>query len=92
MLTKGLRRKPTSYRDGQNVIRDSGSGAIVCLPPEAGDVPLPMGAMTAWLAYFLRTTAAVFTAVKDEALRLAAQGSAIEPEESRRLDQGPGLF
>jgi Fic family protein len=32
------RVKPTKYRDGQNVIRDSGSRKIVYLPPEAKDV------------------------------------------------------
>ncbi len=31
--------KPTPYRDGQNVTRGSASGAIIYLPPEAGDVP-----------------------------------------------------
>ena len=36
----GRRRvKPTPYRDGQNVIRDSRSNAIVYLPPEAQDIP-----------------------------------------------------
>lgn len=36
------RVKPTNYRDGQNVIRDSISGRIVYMPPEAKDVPLLM--------------------------------------------------
>ncbi len=35
--------KPTEYRDGQNVIRDSLSGKIVYMPPEAKDVPILMG-------------------------------------------------
>ena len=30
-----IRVKPTSYRDGQNVIRDSQSRRIVYMPPEA---------------------------------------------------------
>ena len=34
--------KPTSYRDGQNVIRDSISGRTVYMPPETKDVPLLM--------------------------------------------------
>lgn len=33
------RVKPTPYRDGQNVIRDSATRGIVYLPPEANDVP-----------------------------------------------------
>jgi len=42
------RPKPTPYRDGQNVIRDSVTGAIVYLPPEAKDVPALMTAMVRW--------------------------------------------
>jgi Fic family protein len=38
MAGKKGRVKPTPYREGQNVIRDSRSGAIVYLPPEAKDV------------------------------------------------------
>ena len=34
--------KPSQYRDGQNVIRDSSNGRIVYMPPEAKDVPLLM--------------------------------------------------
>ncbi len=41
--------KPTSYRDGQNVIRDSRSGGIVYLPPEAKDVPALMKALVQWI-------------------------------------------
>ncbi len=33
------RVKPTPYRDGQNVIRDGDSGAIVYMHPEAKDEP-----------------------------------------------------
>lgn len=43
------RVKPTPYRDGQNVIRDSGSGAIVYLPPEAKDVPSLMSDLLKWV-------------------------------------------
>ena len=32
------KKKPTEYRDGQNVIKDGFSGAIVYMPPEASDV------------------------------------------------------
>src|SRR5262249_43525077 len=41
--------KPTSYRDGQNVIRDSRSRGIVYMPPEAKDVPPLMKEMVAWI-------------------------------------------
>ncbi len=44
----GPRAAPTPYRDGQNVIRDSLSGAIVYLPPEASDVPALMQALVDW--------------------------------------------
>jgi Fic family protein len=40
---------PTPYRDGQNVIRDSGSGSIVYLPPEAHDVPNLMSDLLDWI-------------------------------------------
>ncbi len=56
LVTKGTgsggggKAKPaaTPYRDGQNVIRDSATGAIVYLPPEARDVPALMAAMVRW--------------------------------------------
>jgi Fic family protein len=41
--------KPTPYRDGQNVIKDSKSGGIVYLPPEAKDVPVLMEDLVKWL-------------------------------------------
>ena len=39
----------TSYRDGQNVIRDSSTGAIVYMPPEAKDVPELMNNLVNWI-------------------------------------------
>lgn len=48
LVETGARARPTPYRDGQNVIRDSASGAIVYLPPEAEDVPHLMAAMVNW--------------------------------------------
>ena len=42
-------RKPTPYRDGQNVIRDSASGKIVYMPPEAKDVPILMKGLVTWI-------------------------------------------
>jgi Fic family protein len=41
--------KPTPYRDGQNVIRDARTGAIVYLPPEAKDVPGLMKELVTWI-------------------------------------------
>jgi Fic family protein len=41
--------KASHYRDGQNVIRDGRSGAIVYLPPEAKDVPLLMSELVRWI-------------------------------------------
>lgn len=49
LVEKGPRAKPTPYRDGQNVIRDSVSGNVIYLPPEAADVPALMTAMVAWV-------------------------------------------
>jgi Fic family protein len=37
LVKYGTRAKATPYRDGQNIIRDSISGGIVYLPPEAAD-------------------------------------------------------
>lgn len=50
LMSAGNRKaKPTPYRSGQNVIRDSASHAIVYLPPEAQDVPLLMHDFFEWL-------------------------------------------
>lgn len=43
------RVKPTPFRDGQNVIKDSGSGTIVYMPPEAKDVPPLMRDLISWI-------------------------------------------
>ncbi len=40
---------PSPYRDGQNVIRDSRSGSIVYMPPEASDVSNLMAELTSWI-------------------------------------------
>ncbi|HHH75622.1 MAG TPA: Fic family protein, partial [Phycisphaerae bacterium] len=48
LVEHGVRARPTPYRDGQNVIRDSASGAIVYMPPVAKDVPQLMAAMVNW--------------------------------------------
>lgn len=41
--------KSRPYREGQNVIRDSSTGAIVYMPPESKDVPPLMTSLTAWI-------------------------------------------
>ncbi|MFO1438220.1 MAG: Fic family protein [Verrucomicrobiaceae bacterium] len=43
------KKRPTPYRDGQNVIRNSGSGAITYLPPEAKEVAELMGELVMWI-------------------------------------------
>ena len=49
LVEHGQRSAPTPYRDGQNVIRDSASGSIVYMPPEAKDVPALMSALVSWV-------------------------------------------
>jgi Fic family protein len=51
LVEYGPRAKPTAYRDGQNVIRNSAGGEIVYLPPEAKDVPGLMAGLVAWIAH-----------------------------------------
>ena len=43
------RNKPSPYRATQNVIRDSSTGSIVYLPPEAPDVPELMRSLIEWI-------------------------------------------
>ncbi len=54
MVEKGPRARPTPYRDGQNAIRDAGSGALVYLPPEAKDVSGLMQELVTWIESALR--------------------------------------
>ena len=50
LMGSGKKRiKPTPYRDGQNVIRDSRSHEIVYMPPEAKDVPPLMTELIQWV-------------------------------------------
>jgi len=49
LIKEGARAKPTPYRDGQNAIRDSASGTIIYLPPEARDVPTLMAELAEWV-------------------------------------------
>ncbi len=49
LVEYGARAKPTPYRDGQNVIRDSINGGIVYLPPEAKGVPGLMADLVNWI-------------------------------------------
>ena len=41
--------KPTPYRDGQNVIKDGLTGAVVYMPPEASDVSNMMKSLVEWI-------------------------------------------
>lgn len=41
--------KSRPYREGQNVIRDSSTGAIVYMPPESKDVTPLMTSLTTWI-------------------------------------------
>jgi Fic family protein len=51
VMAEGRKKaKPTPYRDGQNVIRDSRSRKIVYMPPEAKDVPPLMKALVSWVS------------------------------------------
>lgn len=51
VMTEGRKKvKPTPYRDGQNVIRDSQTRGIVYMPPEAKDVPVLMKALAQWIS------------------------------------------
>jgi Fic family protein len=49
IVERGPRRKPSEYRTLQNVVRDSSSGRIVYLPPEAKDVPRMMAGLVDWI-------------------------------------------
>jgi len=49
MAGGSAKAKPTAYRDGQNVIRDSRDMRIVYLPPEAKDVPVLMRGLVKWI-------------------------------------------
>lgn len=48
LILKG-KTNPTPYRDGQNVIQDSMSGAVVYMPPEYTDVPQLMEELVRWI-------------------------------------------
>lgn len=55
LVEYGHRAKPTPYRDGQNAIRDSHSGALIYLPPEAKDVPGLMTSLVQWIEHAEKT-------------------------------------
>ena len=48
LVEYGPRARPTPYREGQNAIRNSISGSLIYLPPEAKDVPALMAALVQW--------------------------------------------
>lgn len=49
LVERSGKARPTPYRDGQNTIRDSETGALIYLPPEAKDVPQLMAALVSWV-------------------------------------------
>lgn len=49
MSDRKINVKPTEYRDGQNVIRDSRTKTIIYMPPEAKDVLGLMKSMVNWI-------------------------------------------
>jgi Fic family protein len=49
MAAGKVKVKPSPYRDGQNVIRDGRTRAMVYLPPVAKDVPVLMQDLVAWI-------------------------------------------
>lgn len=49
LVEHGARARPTPYRDGQSMIRDAETGAIVYLPPEWQDVPALMAGLVEWV-------------------------------------------
>lgn len=49
VMGAGKIAKPTPYREGQNVIKDSKTRKIIYLPPEAKDVPGLMKELIDWL-------------------------------------------
>lgn len=51
LVDKGLRSKPSDYRKEQNVIKESTTGKIVYLPPEAKDVPKLMSDFVTWVSH-----------------------------------------
>ncbi len=64
IMSRGkIKNKPTQYRDGQNVIRDGNSGAIVYMPPEAQDVPEFMKSMVHWINAQRETPCPIIAAI-----------------------------
>ena len=49
LVLHGKRAGAELYRTGQNAVRDSVTGALVYLPPEASDVPPLMAALVNWI-------------------------------------------
>lgn len=55
--------KPTSYRDGQNVIRDGRTRKIVYMPPEAKDVPDLTKGMVTWIDKSMEVPCSITAAI-----------------------------
>ncbi len=50
MRGRNIKVKPSPYRKGQNVIRDSLTNSIVYMPPEPKDVPILMEELVEWIS------------------------------------------
>ncbi|GEM_PF-2105961 len=48
VVERGTRARPSPYRDGQNAIRNSATGALIYLSPEAENVPGTMASLVRW--------------------------------------------
>jgi Fic family protein len=48
LVENGPRAKPSPYREGQNAIKNSVTGALIYLPPEAKDIASLMASLVAW--------------------------------------------
>lgn len=59
----GGRQKGTAYRDGQNAVRDSITGQIAYLPPEAKDVSVLMKALAEWIENSHELSAPIVSAI-----------------------------
>ncbi len=51
LVENGPKATPTPYREGQNAIKNSASGSLIYLPPEAKDVPDLMASLVNWVEY-----------------------------------------
>ena len=95
LVEKGPRARPTPYRDGQNVIRDSASNAIIYLPPEAQGCARTDGGAGRLVQCRREGTASGATDRRTDALSVCDHPSLLRRERTHRppagdLDSQPG--